>query len=130
MAALFCPVLYRRVKLLYTDFSGQFLFSKAVLFSICFDFRSPIVVLKGQSKFGCFFFRVNTRQPFCFPLCGGANLPLQGTKLLVRMASMRSRGESMILHPTIPAALQPKPMHMVSACLPQALQRLNGLSRL
>ena len=41
------------------------------------------------------------------------NRPLQGTKLLVRIASRRSRGESMILHPTIPAALQPNPIHMV-----------------
>ena len=47
--------------------------------------------------------------------------PLQGTKLLVRMAISRSRGESMMRQPTTPAALQPKPMAMVSACLPQAL---------
>ena len=40
-----------------------------------------------------------------------------------RQASMRSRGESMIRQPVTPAALQPKPMHIVSACLPQALQR-------
>ena len=38
--------------------------------------------------------------------------PLQGTKLLVRIANSRSRGESMMRQPTIPAALQPKPMHM------------------
>ena len=36
--------------------------------------------------------------------------PLQGTKLFVRIASSRSRGESMIRHPIIPAALHPKPM--------------------
>ena len=47
--------------------------------------------------------------------------PLQGTRLLVRAATSRSRGESMIRQPTTPAALQPKPMHMVRACLPQAL---------
>lgn len=40
------------------------------------------------------------------------NLPLQGTKLLVKIAIKRSRGESIILQPTIPAALQPNPMHM------------------
>ena len=56
--------------------------------------------------------------------------PLQGTKLLVRIASSRSRGESMIRHPTTPAALQPKPMHMVRACLPQAQHFLKCLSRL
>ena len=49
------------------------------------------------------------------------NRPLQGTKLLVMMAMSRSRGESMIRQPTIPAALQPNPMAIVSACLPQAL---------
>lgn len=48
------------------------------------------------------------------------NRPLQGTKLLVRMAISRSLGESMIRQPTIPAALHPKPIHMVRACLPQA----------
>ena len=58
------------------------------------------------------------------------NLPLQGTKLLVIMAMIRSLGESMMRHPTIPAALHPNPMHMVRACLPQAWQLLNGLSRL
>lgn len=41
------------------------------------------------------------------------NLPLQGTKLLVRIAINLSRGELIILHPITPAALQPKPMHMV-----------------
>ena len=40
------------------------------------------------------------------------NLPLQGIKLLVRMAISRSRGESIIRQPVTPAALQPKPMHM------------------
>lgn len=40
------------------------------------------------------------------------NLPLQGTKLLVSIAMSRSRGESMIRHPTTPAALHPNPMHM------------------
>lgn len=38
--------------------------------------------------------------------------PLQGTKLLVRMAMRRSLGESMIRHPVTPAALHPNPMHM------------------
>ena len=46
------------------------------------------------------------------------------------MAISRSLGESMIRHPTMPAALHPNPIHMVKACLPQAWQLLNGLSRL
>ena len=50
--------------------------------------------------------------------------PLQGTKLFVSIAMRRSRGLSMMRQPITPAALQPKPMHMVSACLPQARQRL------
>lgn len=40
------------------------------------------------------------------------NLPLQGTKLLVSIAISFSLGESIIRHPTTPAALQPNPMHM------------------
>jgi hypothetical protein len=56
--------------------------------------------------------------------------PLQGTKLLVMMAISRSLGESIILHPVTPAALQPKPMHMVSACFPQAEQLWKHRSRL
>lgn len=40
------------------------------------------------------------------------NLPLQGTKLFVKIAINLSRGESIILHPTTPAALQPNPIHM------------------
>ena len=47
------------------------------------------------------------------------NLPLQGTKLFVSMAIIRSLGESIILHPVTPTALQPKPIHIVSACFPQ-----------
>ena len=58
------------------------------------------------------------------------NLPLHGTKLFVTIAIKRSRGESIILQPTIPAALQPNPIHIVSACLPQAEHRLNDLSKL
>lgn len=37
------------------------------------------------------------------------NLPLQGTKLLVKIAINFSRGESIILQPITPAALQPNP---------------------
>lgn len=44
---------------------------------------------------------------------------LQGTKLFVRIAINLSRGESIILHPTTPAALQPNPMHIVIICLPE-----------
>ena len=58
------------------------------------------------------------------------NRPLQGTRQLVSIAISRSRGESMIRHPTTPAALHPKPMHMVNACFPQAQHFRNGQSRL
>lgn len=47
------------------------------------------------------------------------NLPLHGIKLFVRIDTSFSLGESIILHPTTPAALQPSPMHMVSACFPR-----------
>ena len=56
--------------------------------------------------------------------------PLQGTKLLVKIAINRSRGESMILQPITPQALQPNPIQMVRLCLPQAWQDLKNLSRL
>ena len=41
------------------------------------------------------------------------NLPLHGTKLFVSIAINLSLGESIILHPVTPQALQPNPMHMV-----------------
>ena len=41
----------------------------------------------------------------------------------------RSLGESIILHPVMPAALQPSPIAIVSACFPHALERLKYLSR-
>ena len=56
--------------------------------------------------------------------------PLQGTKLLVIMAINLSLGESIILHPTIPAALHPNPIHIVKACLPHAFDFLKKLSKL
>ena len=40
------------------------------------------------------------------------NLPLHGTKLFVNIAINLSLGESIILHPVTPQALQPNPMHM------------------
>ncbi len=43
--------------------------------------------------------------------------PLHGTRLLVSIAISRSRGESTIRQPTTPAALQPKPIHMVCVYL-------------
>ena len=43
---------------------------------------------------------------------------LHGTKLFVNMAINLSLGESIILHPVTPQALQPNPMHMVIICLP------------
>ena len=58
------------------------------------------------------------------------NRPLHGMKLLVRIATSRSLLESMIRVPTTPAALQPRPMHMESACLPHALHFEKMPSRL
>ena len=51
--------------------------------------------------------------------------PLQGTKLLVKIASNLSLGESIILQPITPAALQPKPIHIVKHCLPWQQAFLN-----
>ena len=58
------------------------------------------------------------------------NLPLHGTKELVRIAINLSLLESIIRHPVTPTALQPNPIHIVSACLPQALHFLKNLSKL
>ncbi len=58
------------------------------------------------------------------------NRPLQGTKLFVRMAMSRSRGELMTLVAMTPAALQPNPIAIVSACLPCAPALLKRKSRL
>lgn len=58
------------------------------------------------------------------------NLPLQGTRLLVKIAIKRSLLESIILQPLTPTALQPKPIHIVKACLPQARHFLKHLSKL
>ena len=54
--------------------------------------------------------------------------PLHGTKLFVRIPIILSLGESIILHPIIPHALHPNPMHIVKACFPCAPDFLNILS--
>ncbi len=47
--------------------------------------------------------------------------PLQGTKEFVKIAVNRSLSESIILLPVTPAALHPKPIQIVNACLPHVL---------
>ena len=49
--------------------------------------------------------------------------PVAGHEVVGQNGEEPLPGESMIRQPTTPAALQPKPMHMVRACLPQALAR-------
>ena len=44
--------------------------------------------------------------------------PLHGTNVFVRIAISLSLGESIILHPITPQALQPNPIHIVKHCLP------------
>ena len=56
--------------------------------------------------------------------------PLQRAKLFVRMAISRSRGLSMIRVATTPAALQPKPIIVLIACLPCAPAFSKSRSRL
>ena len=46
------------------------------------------------------------------------------------MAINRSLGESIMRQPVTPAALQPKPIIIVSACLPHALHLAKQQSRL
>lgn len=54
-------------------------------------------------------FRINT----VAIVIKNGNLPLHGTKAFVSIAINFSLGESIILAPTTPAALQPNPMHIV-----------------
>ncbi|MNE51143.1 hypothetical protein D3C80_1457550 [compost metagenome] len=56
--------------------------------------------------------------------------PLHGTKLLVRIASIRSLGDSMMRVERMAAALQPKPIDIVKACLPWPPDFLNRRSML
>lgn len=58
------------------------------------------------------------------------NLPLHGTKTLVKIAISFSFGEVIILHPTMAAALQPNPIQAVRDCLPQHPALQNMPSRL
>ena len=62
-------------------------------------------------------------------ICVGQR-PLHREKLFVMMAMSRSRGLSMTRVATTPAALHPKPMHMVRACLPWAPAFRKSASRL
>ena len=57
------------------------------------------------------------------------NLPLQGTKTFVRIAINLSLGESIILEPVTPTALQPNPIAIVKDCLPQEEHFLKELSK-
>jgi DDE superfamily endonuclease len=72
----------------------------------------------------------NAKTTFWSRTISTSNRPLHGTNTLVRMAMSRSRGESMTRQAMTPAALQPKPIIIVSACLPCAPARLNSQSRL
>ena len=58
------------------------------------------------------------------------NLPLHGINAFVSIAISFSLAESIILHPVTPAALHPKPMHIVSACFPELPAFLKNLSKL
>ena len=62
-------------------------------------------------------------------ICVGQR-PLHSEKLFVMIAIIRSRGLSITRVATTPAALHPKPMHIVSACLPCAPALRNRASRL
>ena len=83
--------------------------------------KMPISIItvknKADSKEEAMFVLVPTKNIVSIAIRVGKR-PLHGTKLFVRIASSRSRFESIILHPTTPAALQPNPIHIVSACLP------------
>ena len=48
--------------------------------------------------------------------------PVQGMNPLVSAAQVRAFSDSIILQPVTPQALQPTPMHIVSACFPHEPQ--------
>ena len=54
--------------------------------------------------------------------------PLHGTKLFVKIASIRSLGDSIIRVEITAAALQPNPMAIVKDCFPCAPTCLNSRS--
>ena len=56
------------------------------------------------------------------------NFPLQGINIFVIIAIILSLFESIILAPVTPTALQPIPIHIVSACFPHALHLLKARS--
>ena len=56
--------------------------------------------------------------------------PLQGMKLFVSIAMLRSLLDDIIRHPTTPQALQPNPISIVRACFPLVPEFLNIPSRL
>ena len=56
--------------------------------------------------------------------------PLHGTNTFVKIAISFSLGEFIIRHPITPAALQPNPIQIVKACLPEPHALLKKLSRL
>ena len=58
------------------------------------------------------------------------NRPLHGIKLFVRIAISRSFGDSMILQPVTPQALQPRPIAIARLCFPCAPHFEKYLSRL
>ena len=58
------------------------------------------------------------------------NLPLHGVNEFVNIAISLSLAESIILAPSTPTALHPKPKQTVRACFPQADTFLKYLSRL
>ena len=58
------------------------------------------------------------------------NLPLHGTKLLVKIAINLSLLESIIRHPVTPTQLQPNPIAIVKACFPHEEHLLNIPSKL
>ena len=56
------------------------------------------------------------------------NLPLQGTKLFVTVAIIRSLGDSIIRQPVTPQALHPNPINIVRDCFPLVPDLAKNLS--
>ena len=89
----------------------------------------PIPKTTSAVRIKCAFYAASRKNIAIIAISMGKR-PLHGTKLFVIMAIRRSLGESIILHPTMPAALQPKPMHIVSACFPHAQHFFEGFVKI
>ena len=77
-----------------------------------------IIITKVKIKADFKLLKLPTAKNMVIKAINPGNLPLQGTNAFVKIAINLSLGESIILQPTTPQALQPNPIHIERACFP------------